>query len=93
MGDGALTGTILPYPMVSGPPDDGRLLFELRRMDDGRPAMCRDKRLMRCSGSRRYAENVAHATVLAVVDTRAAGRIYNVAESEALTTAANAHCH
>ncbi len=85
MGDPALPGTVLRYPMVYGPNDGGRILGELQRMDADRPAIFLDQRLTRWRGPRGYAENVAHATVLAATDDRATGRIYNVADPEALS--------
>ncbi|MGI8826190.1 MAG: NAD-dependent epimerase/dehydratase family protein [Chloroflexota bacterium] len=84
-GELRLPGTILRYPMVYGPNDGGRIMDPLTRMNDGRPAIILDERMTSWRWSRGYAENVAHATVLAVVNDRAAGRIYNVAEPEALS--------
>jgi nucleoside-diphosphate-sugar epimerase len=59
----------------------------LKRMDDQRPAIWMDERLAQWRGSRGYVENIAAAIVLALLDERAAGRIYNVAEPELLTEA------
>jgi nucleoside-diphosphate-sugar epimerase len=56
-------------------------------MDDGRPAVLLEETLAAWRWSRGYVENVADAIVLAVTDERAAGRVYNVAEPEALTYA------
>lgn len=83
---GDLPGTILRYPAVYGPNDGGRIAVELRAMDAGRAGILLDERLAGWRWGRGYAENVAHATVLAVVNDRAAGRIYNVAEPDALST-------
>lgn len=83
MGDPALPGTILRYPMVYGPNDGGRILAELTRMDMGRPVILLDRQFATWRWSRGYAENVAHVTVLAVTNDRATGRIYNVAEPDA----------
>jgi nucleoside-diphosphate-sugar epimerase len=80
-----LPGTVLRYPMVYGPNDGGRIADPLRRMNDGRPAILLDESQASWRWSRGYAENVAQATVLAVLDDRAAGRIYNVAEPDVLT--------
>jgi nucleoside-diphosphate-sugar epimerase len=87
MGDPDLPGTILRLPMVYGPRDNQHRLFEyLKRMDDQRPAILLDRGLARWRWTRGYVENVAAAIALAVTDARAAGRIYNVGEQEALTT-------
>jgi nucleoside-diphosphate-sugar epimerase len=88
MADPDLPGTILRLPAVYGPRDYQHRLFSyLKRMDDGRPAILMDQGLAQWRFSRGYAENVATAIVRAVVDDRAAGRIYNVAEPEALPEA------
>ncbi|HEX2035214.1 MAG TPA: NAD-dependent epimerase/dehydratase family protein [Chloroflexota bacterium] len=84
----ALPGTVLRWPMVYGPRDGAyRLWAYLRRMDAGRPAILLEQGLARWRWTRGYSENVAHAVVLAVTDERAAGRVYNVGEAEALTEA------
>jgi nucleoside-diphosphate-sugar epimerase len=85
MSDPELPGTILRYPMVYGSNDGGRIATELRRMDDGRPAILLEETFAQWRWCRGYAENVAHATVLAVTNEQAANRIYNVAEPDALT--------
>jgi nucleoside-diphosphate-sugar epimerase len=84
-----LCGTVLRLPMVYGPGDDQhRLHLHLKRMDDGRAVIPLPVSMARWRWSRGYVENVADAIVLAVGDDRAAGRIYNVAEPEALSMAA-----
>lgn len=81
-------GTVLRLPAVYGPGDRQRRLFSyLKRMDDRRPAILLSEGQARWRWSRGYVENVAAAIALAVVDERAAGRIYNVAEPEALPEA------
>jgi nucleoside-diphosphate-sugar epimerase len=88
MGDPDLPGTILRLPAIYGPRDYQYRLFEyLKRMDEGRPAILMDEGRAQWRFSRGYAENVAAAIVRAVVDDRATGRIYNVAEPEALPEA------
>jgi nucleoside-diphosphate-sugar epimerase len=88
LGDAALSGTVLRLPMVYGPGDSQHRLFPyLKRMDDGRPAILLDAGLAGMRASRGYVENVAAAIALAVVDDRAAGRIYNVGEADAPTEA------
>ncbi len=89
LGDPDLAGTILRLPMVYGPRDRQHRLFEyLKRMDDGRPAILLPRNLAAWRWTRGYVENVAAAVALAVVDERAAGRVYNVGEPDALSTAA-----
>jgi nucleoside-diphosphate-sugar epimerase len=90
--------TILRYPAVHGPNDPLHRLFKyVKRMDDGRPAILIDEAIFDWRWGRGYAENVGHATALAAVDDRAAGRIYNVAdpvsytESEWVRALARAH--
>jgi nucleoside-diphosphate-sugar epimerase len=83
-----LPGTILRYPMVYGPRDLQHRLFQyLKRMDDNRPAVVLTQGMASWRCSKGYVEDVAAAVVLAVTDERAVGRIYNVAEEEALSEA------
>jgi nucleoside-diphosphate-sugar epimerase len=82
-----LPGTILRLPMIYGPRDKQHRMHDyLKRMMDGRPAILLEEGLAGWRWTRGYAENVAAAIVLAVTDERAAGRIYNVGEVEALST-------
>lgn len=86
MSNPELPGTILRYPMVYGPRDLQHRLFPyLKRMDDNRPAIVMEQGMANWRWTRGYVENVAAAVVLAVTDERAAGRIYNVGEKEALS--------
>lgn len=89
MGDASLPGTVLRLPMVYGQGDHAahRLFPYLKRMDDGRPAILPDEVRARWRWARGYVEDVAEAIVSAVLDDRAAGRIYNVSEPDALTEA------
>ena len=88
MGEPDLPGTVLRLPMVHGPGDaQRRLLRYLKRMDDGRPAILLGEKEAGWRAPRGYVENVAAAIALAVVDDRAAGRVYNVAEPDPLTEA------
>lgn len=74
-------GTILRLPMVYGPGDrQHRLHGYLKRMDDDRPYILLEGTLACWRWTRGYVDNVAAAICLAVVDGRAAGRIYNVGE-------------
>jgi len=92
LGDVELPGTVLRLPMVYGPGDRQHRLWQyLKRMDDGRPAIVLDQLGARWRTCRGYVENVADAIALAVIDERAAGQVYNVAEPEALDEAAWVH--
>ncbi len=83
-----LPATVLRLPAVYGEGDyQHRLALELRRMDDGRPAILLDERLAGWRWTRGYVENAAAAVALAATDERAAGRIYNVGEEDALSYA------
>lgn len=85
LGEPHLPGTILRLPMVHGPGDYQHRLFPyLKRMDDGRPAILLDEKRAGWRGARGYVENVAAAIVAAVESGHAAGRVYNVAEPDAL---------
>ena len=86
MNDSHLPGTILRLPMVYGPRDDQHRFYDwLKRMDDQRPAILMDEQIAPWRWTRGYVENVAEAIALAVVDDRAAGRVYNVGEVESPT--------
>ncbi len=88
LGEQSLPGTVLRLPMVHGPGDPYRRLWPyLKRMDDDRPAVVLDEGMTRWRCPRGYVEDVAAAIALAVVDDRAAGRIYNVAEPVSFTEA------
>jgi nucleoside-diphosphate-sugar epimerase len=84
MGNPEMPGTVLRLPMVYGP-GTMRDFEYVKRMVDGRRAILLDERMAGWRSPRGYVEDVAHAIALAVTDERAAGRIYNVAESEAYT--------
>jgi nucleoside-diphosphate-sugar epimerase len=88
LGDPDLPGTVLRLPMVHGPGDAfGRVFPYLMRMDDRRPSIVLDEGMARWKCPRGYVENVAATIALAVMDDRAASRIYNVAEPVAFTEA------
>jgi nucleoside-diphosphate-sugar epimerase len=88
MNEPEMPGTILRLPQVYGPGDRHHRLFEyLKRMDDGRRAILLGEAQCCWRWTRGYVENVAAAIALAVTDERAAGRIYNIGEPEALTEA------
>jgi nucleoside-diphosphate-sugar epimerase len=78
--------TVLRLAVVYGPGDPhNRLGSYVRRMDDQRPALVLEEPLADWRRSREYVGNVAGAILAAVVDPRAAGRIYNVAPERTLT--------
>jgi len=80
-----IAGTVLRLPMVYGPGDQAHRMFPyLKRMDDGRPAILMAESMSGWFWTRGYIEDVARAIILAVLDPRAAGRIYNVGEPEPL---------
>jgi len=86
LGDRELPGTVLRLPMIYGPGDHlHRFHPILKRIDDGRRAILFEEGIARWRAPRGYVENVASAIALAAVSERAAGRIYNVAETPAFT--------
>jgi nucleoside-diphosphate-sugar epimerase len=86
LGDPELPGTVLRLPMVYGPRDPlRRFLPIVKRVDDRRPAILFEEHYAGWRGPRGFVENVAAAIALAAVDTRAAGRVYNVGEAESPT--------
>jgi nucleoside-diphosphate-sugar epimerase len=83
---GEPVGTVLRLPMVYGPNDPQHRLFPyLEPMLAHRPALLLDRGLAGWRWTRGHVEDVAAAIELAVCDPRAAGRIYNVGEPEALS--------
>jgi nucleoside-diphosphate-sugar epimerase len=86
LGDPDLTTTIMRLPATHGPGDQKhRLFYYLKRMDDRRPIILLDKAYAGWRWARGYVEDVANAIALAVMDERAAGRIYNVCDPVAFT--------
>lgn len=84
MSDSDLPGTVLRLPAVYGP-GDHRAFEHLKRMEDGRTVILLEEGHARWRWTRGYVDNVAAAVALAVTDDRAANRIYNVGEPDALT--------
>jgi nucleoside-diphosphate-sugar epimerase len=83
MGDSQLPGTVLRLPMVHGPRDPlHRLWPVVKRVADGRTVIPIAESIAQWRGPRGYVENVGVAIARAVVDERAAGRIYNIAEPD-----------
>jgi nucleoside-diphosphate-sugar epimerase len=88
LNESELKGTVLRLPAVYGPGDLFHRMFEyLKRMDDGRERILIERRRAHWRWTRGYVENVAAAIALAVSDSRAAGRVYNVGEEFALSEA------
>jgi nucleoside-diphosphate-sugar epimerase len=86
LGDPELPGTVLRLPMIYGPGDRlCRFHPVLKRIDDGRRAILFEEGWAAWRSPRGYVENVAAALALAAVSKRAAGRVYNVAETPAFT--------
>ncbi|MEK6407861.1 MAG: NAD-dependent epimerase/dehydratase family protein [Acidobacteriota bacterium] len=84
MGDPDLPGTVLRLPAVYGP-GDHRAFEHVKRMADGRRVILLEENHARWRWTRGYVDNVAAAIAVAVADDRAAGRIYNAGEPDALT--------
>jgi nucleoside-diphosphate-sugar epimerase len=88
LGDRSTPGTVLRLPAVYGPGDAQHRLFAyLKQMDDARPAILLEEAVASWRSSRVFVENAAAAVASAVVDERAAGRVYNVGEEPALSEA------
>jgi nucleoside-diphosphate-sugar epimerase len=86
MGDSEIAGTVLRLPMVYGPGDFAHRFYPvLKRIDDGRNAIIYEEGWAAWRAPRGYVENVAAAIALAAMDDRAAGRIYNIAETPAFS--------
>jgi len=86
--DPTLPATILRLPAVYGPGDSQhRFAPWIRRMRDGRAAIPLGRGFARWRWTHGYVENVAHAIVRAVSREEARGRVYNVGEPEAPSTA------
>jgi nucleoside-diphosphate-sugar epimerase len=86
MNDARLTGTVLRLPNVYGPRDNKhRTLEYLKRMDDGRSVILLGEQRAAWRWTRGYVDNVAAAIALAATDDRAAGRVYNVGDADALS--------
>jgi nucleoside-diphosphate-sugar epimerase len=80
--------TVLRLPMVYGERDyQRRLALELRRMDDGRPAILLEATFAAWRWTRAYVGNVAAAIARAATDERAQGRTYNLGDADALSYA------
>ena len=86
LSDPELPGTVLRLPMIYGPGDHlSRFHPVLKRIDDGRRRILFEEGWAAWRSPRGYVENVAAALALAAVSERAAGRVYNVAETPAFS--------
>ncbi len=84
LGDPELPGTVLRLPMIYGPGDRLRRFHPIvKRIDDGRRVILFEEGWAAWRTPRGYVENVAAALALAAVSEKAAGRVYNVAETPA----------
>jgi nucleoside-diphosphate-sugar epimerase len=84
----SLSGTVLRLPAVYGPHDAQHRLFPyLKRMLDGRTSILLEEGEASWRWAHGYVENVADAIALAVTNAQASGRIYNIGEPFALSTA------
>ncbi len=93
MNDTHLKGTVVRLAKVYGQGGKQHLLLEyVKRMDDGRPAILLDEGKARWRWTRVYARDAAAGIAMAVADDRAANRIYNLGEAEALTEAEWVQC-
>jgi nucleoside-diphosphate-sugar epimerase len=83
--DAALAGSVVRFPMVHGERDEQRRFFWLwKRMDDRRLFILVSEKQAAFRASRTHVDNAAHAVALVATDDRAAGRVYNVGEPDAL---------
>ena len=81
-----LPGTVLRLPMVYGPGDPLHRFHPIvKRIVDGRRRIVFSKDMAGWRATKGYVENVGAAIALAAVSPRAAGRVYNVGEVDALT--------
>ncbi len=86
MSQEAMPGTVLRLPVVYGPGDyRHRFYSHLRRMKDNRPAILIEELHAQLCITRGYCENCAAAIGLAVIDDKAAGKVYNVGEEQSLS--------
>ncbi len=83
-----LEGVVLRLPMVYGPGDrQHRCQGFLRQMAQAQPVISLDEAEAHWRGARGYVEDIAHAIAMTAVMPSLPNRIYNVAETEAFSTA------
>ena len=83
--DPRLAGSVVRFPMVHGERDGQRRFYPVwKRIVDGRRAILMSTGSAGHRASRTHVDNAAHAVALVATDDRAAGRVYNVGEADAL---------
>jgi nucleoside-diphosphate-sugar epimerase len=83
--DSTLAGSVVRFPMVHGERDAQRRFYAIwKRISDGRRAILLSEGFAGFRSSRTHVDNAAHAVALVATDDRAAGRVYNVGEPDAL---------
>lgn len=83
--DRELAGSVVRFPMVHGERDGQRRFYAIwKRIADGRRAILLSTGFAGFRSSRTHVDNAAHAVALVATDDRAAGRVYNVGEPDAL---------
>jgi nucleoside-diphosphate-sugar epimerase len=83
LGDPKLPGTILRLPMIYGPGDPAHRFYPiLKRIDDGRKQIIFADDVAPLRTPRGYVEDVSAAIALAATSPQAAGRVYNVCETD-----------
>jgi nucleoside-diphosphate-sugar epimerase len=83
-----LPATVLRLPAVYGPGDPYRRLRPyIKRMEDRRPAILLETAQATWRWTHGYVEDVAWAVACAVIDERAAGKVYNIGEAVVPTMA------
>lgn len=86
LNDTNFPGTVLRLPMVYGPHDPQRRMFEyIQRMKDERPYILLDERMSDWKTSMGYVENVASAVVMTVLKKDTASHVLNIGEKEPLS--------
>jgi nucleoside-diphosphate-sugar epimerase len=86
LGSKELPGTVIRLPMIYGPGDYLHRFYPLlKRMDDGRRHILFADNVAHFRTPRGYVEDVAAGITLAITKEAAAGRIYNICESESFT--------
>ena len=85
LNDPQLAGSVVRFPMVHGERDGQRRFYRLwKRMADRRGFILLSEKEAAFRSSRTHVDNAGHAVALVATDERAARRIYNVGEPDAL---------
>ena len=85
LNDREIAGSVVRFPMVHGERDGQRRFYAIwKRIADGRRAILLSTGFAGFRSSRTHVDNAAHAVALVATDDRAAGRVYNVGEPDAL---------